>query len=172
MPAVPALRCRGAALAALATAAVLVAGCGSLAPGAEGREVRAHWMADAQRGAAEAQYRVGSSYCCGRGITHNTQRAVAWLCRAAVQGHRDAEFELANIYAGRISTTDRIMSAGLGYDDPVQAYVWYTAALIHGHPLADQSRADILPHLSSGQQQEARTASTRWARAQCPPIEP
>jgi len=164
-------RCSGAAHALLGLAMALLAGCGTTGPGAAERETRSRWMSEAQRGGAEAQYRVGNSYCCGRGITHSTQRAVAWLCRAAVQGHRDAQFELANIYAGRIATTDKVMSVGLGYDDPVQAYVWYTAAMIQGHKLAEQYRIDALARLKPAQQQEARLAATRWTQVQCPPVE-
>jgi TPR repeat protein len=158
----------GRALGALCLA-LTVASCAT--PGAEGREVRARDMPQAQKGDVDAQYRVGRSYCCGSGIAYSTERAVAWLCRAAVKGHRDAMFELADIYAGDIGTTAKLLSMGRGHQDEIKAYMWYTAAMVQGRPKAEARRAEVMRTLDDAELAEARRAATRWTQEKCPAVE-
>jgi len=128
-------------------------------------------MSQAQKGDIEAQYRVGKSYCCGPGIAYNTDRAIAWLCRAAVKGHRDAMFELADIYAGDIGTTAKLLSLGRGHENEIKAYMWYTAAMIRGHPQAEARRKSVMSELNETELAEARRASTRWTQEKCPNVD-
>ena len=158
-------------LLAAGFALVLPACTSELLPGAGARKTRAQWIAAAHRGDPQAQYIVGESYCCGRGIAYNTDRAIAWQCRAAVQGHRDAQFALANIYGGRQKLTTRLLQAGKGHKNLGKAYVWYTAAMVQGHEAAGAERAEIMKELDAQQLAAARRAATRWSRVQCPPIE-
>lgn len=59
---------------------------------------------EAEEGDAEAQYRLGESWCCSLGRPthlHNNQTATEWLCKSAHQNFSAAQLELARIYAGR-----------------------------------------------------------------------
>ncbi|MCG6871514.1 MAG: sel1 repeat family protein [Gammaproteobacteria bacterium] len=151
---------------------LLLAGCaGSLAPGAGARATRAEWLERAQQGDPQAQFVVGRSYCCGRGIAYNTERAVAWYCRAAVQGHAEAQFELAKIYANRLKLTTRLLSAGKSFTDRERAYIWYTAAMVAGQAGAEEHRAQLMEGLEPADLSRARRAATRWRTTVCPPIE-
>ena len=53
----------------------------------------------AERGDAEAQYRLGLMYEFGKGFAADKARSMAWLGKAATQGHASAEVELGVIYA-------------------------------------------------------------------------
>src|SRR4051794_25807204 len=53
----------------------------------------------AERGDAEAQYRLGRMYEFGRGVLANMALAMSWLNKSAAQGNASAETELGAIYA-------------------------------------------------------------------------
>src|SRR5450631_89497 len=81
---------------------------------------------EAERGNAEAQYRVGLMHEYGKGFPVDKPRAVGWLNKAATQGHVAAQVELAVIYA----TGD-----GVKQDD-VQAVSWFRKAAEQGDAIA------------------------------------
>jgi hypothetical protein len=77
---------------------------------------------EAERGNAEAQYRVGLMYEYGKGFPLDKPQAVSWLRKAATQGHVAAQVELAVIYA----TGDGVKA------DDVQAVSWFRKAAEQG----------------------------------------
>jgi len=54
----------------------------------------------AERGDAEAQYRVGLMYEFGKGYPRDMQQALSWLRRAGTQGHTGAQVELGVLHSG------------------------------------------------------------------------
>ena len=59
--------------------------------------------ASAAGGNAEAQYKLGETYCCRVGLkmgVYDNDKATAWMCKAADQGYGQAEYRLAEIYSG------------------------------------------------------------------------
>jgi len=80
----------------------------------------------AERGDAEAQYRVGLMYEFGKGYPQDKAQGVAWFRKSAAQGHTAAQQELGVIYA----TGD-----GVAKDD-VQAVAWFQKAATLGNPTA------------------------------------
>src|ERR1700756_3738649 len=72
----------------------------------------------AERGNAEAQYRIGRMYEFGKGYPKDQAQGIAWIRKAAAQNHADAQQELGVIYA----TGD-----GVKQDD-VQAVEWFRKA--------------------------------------------
>ena len=80
----------------------------------------------AERGDAEAQYRIGRMYEFGNGYPQDKAQGIAWIRKAAAQGHADAEQELGVVYA----TGD-----GVTQDD-VQAVAWFRKAAEHGDATA------------------------------------
>jgi len=80
----------------------------------------------AERGDAEAQYRIGRMYEFGNGYPEDKAQGIAWIRKAAAQGHADAEQELGVVYA----TGD-----GVPQDD-VQAVSWFRKAAEHGDATA------------------------------------
>src|SRR5947208_12936889 len=65
----------------------------------EGRSIPAFqiYATAAQRGDAEAQFRVGCCYLEGKGVPASRVEALRWLERAALQGHVDAKLFLATL---------------------------------------------------------------------------
>jgi TPR repeat protein len=80
----------------------------------------------AERGDAEAEYRIGRMYEFGNGYPQDKTQGIAWIRKAAAQGHVDAEQELGVVYA----TGD-----GVTQDD-VQAVAWFRKAAEHGDATA------------------------------------
>ena len=80
----------------------------------------------AERGNAEAQYRIGLMYEFGRGYAVDKAQAIAWLRKAANQSHAAAQQELGVLYA----TGD-----GVPKDD-AQAVAWFRKAATLGNAAA------------------------------------
>lgn len=80
----------------------------------------------AERGNAEAQYRIGLMYEFGRGYPQDKAQGIAWFRKSAAQGHTAAQQELGVIY----TTGD-----GVAKDD-VQAVEWFRKAATAGNPTA------------------------------------
>ena len=88
----------------------------------------------AERGNAEAQYRVGLMHEFGAGYPKDVQQAVTWLTRAANQGHVAAQQELGVVY----TTGD-----GVAKDD-AKAVAWFRKAANAGNPTAQYNLALML----------------------------
>ena len=70
------------------------------------------FMADAERGDAEAQYFIGSMFLDGLGTKVNLAEAAAWFRKAAEQGDADAQYELSELlYWGDGVPADLVESA-------------------------------------------------------------
>jgi len=121
----------------------------------------------ATSGDAEAQYQLGNSYCCGNGYLFDTYQALYWHCKAAVQGHKFAQLELANIYAGKIGLMNKFKSQGMAYQDLVLAYTWYTKAINQGVEEAIAVRESIQGELTPVQQQQALLKSNSLLKTTC-----
>jgi len=80
----------------------------------------------AERGNAEAQYRVGRMYEFGQGVPQDKALGIAWVRKAAEQNHADAQYELGVVYG----TGD-----GVKQDD-VQAVAWFRKAAMQGDSMA------------------------------------
>lgn len=100
----------------------------------------------AAQGDAEAQYRLGKSWCC-MGPGFDTQTATEWLCRAAKQGHPEALFELGRIYDGEISRTpapgQKIMRLIRAKASPPHALAFFGLAANAGHEDAPARLKDL-----------------------------
>jgi len=81
----------------------------------------------AERGDAEAQYRLGRMYEFGRGVLTNMPQAMSWLNKSAAQGNASAQTELGAIYASGFG--------GVPEDD-AQAVAWFQKAANQGNPTA------------------------------------
>ena len=80
----------------------------------------------AERGNAEAQYRIGRMYEYGAGFPANKAQAIAWYRKAADQSHASAQQELGAIYAS---------GDGVAQDD-AQAVAWFQKSAALGNPAA------------------------------------
>ena len=80
----------------------------------------------AERGDAEAQYRLGRMYEFGRGVPVDKAQAMTWFRKSVAEGNDSAQLELGVIYA----TGD-----GVAQDD-VQAVAWFRKAAMQGNATA------------------------------------
>lgn len=158
---------RSAPIAALLLLLPLLAGCAGVA--AEGANVARDKLVvqnnieAARAGNADAQYKVGDALCCsiheGEGV-YDTPMSVAWLCRAAAQGHGPAALKLGEIYSGDVISGLRVMRrvgqkiAGSTTDGPV-AYAWLHRAETLGVKGANAAAGELWGTLTPGERDEA-----------------
>ncbi|MEJ2553179.1 MAG: hypothetical protein P8164_07790 [Gammaproteobacteria bacterium] len=93
---------------------------------------RAQWRKLAEQGDPEGEYQLGMSYCCGYGPGHTDTIAYEWLCRAALQGHEQAQYQLGRMFGNGIKK--RPFSTPQVAD---RAYMWYGLAAAQGDQLAE-----------------------------------
>jgi TPR repeat protein len=108
----------------------------------------------ADRGNAEAQYRVGRMYEFGQGVPQDKAQGIAWIRKAAAQNHADAQQELGVIYA----TGD-----GVKQDDG-QAVAWFRKAAMQGDATA-QYNLGLLYAKGQGVQKDYAQAIDWWRKA-------
>ena len=84
------------------------------------------WRPLADKGDADAQYRLGSLYAEGKGVEQNDATALVWYQRAAEQGNALAQYNVGASYV-----------AGLGIaKSDVDAVKWFRRAADQGMPFA------------------------------------
>jgi TPR repeat protein len=105
----------------------------------------------AERGNAEAQYRIGRMYEFGQGYRQDKPQGIAWIRKAAAQNHADAQQELGVIYA----TGD-----GVKQDD-VQAVAWFRKAATSGNATA-QYNLGLLYAKGQGVKKDYAQAIAWW----------
>jgi TPR repeat protein len=87
--------------------------------------------AQAERGNADAQKRLGAIYARGQGVKQDYAQAAHWYRRAADQGHAGAQAALGELY-----------EAGQGVTrDDAEAAQWYRRAAEQGHAPAQYNLA-------------------------------
>ena len=108
----------------------------------------------ADRGNAEAQYRIGRMYEFGQGYPQDKAQGIAWIRKAAAQNHADAQQELGFIYA----TGD-----GVKQDD-VQAVAWFRKAATQGGATA-QYNLGLLYAKGQGVERDYAQAIDWWRKS-------
>jgi len=108
----------------------------------------------AERGNAEAQYRIGRMYEFGQGYRQDKAQGIAWIRKAAAQNHADAQQELGFIYAS---------GDGVRRDD-VQAVAWFRKAAEQGNPTA-QYNLGLLYAKGQGVKTDYAEAAAWWRKA-------
>jgi len=108
----------------------------------------------AERGNAEAQYRIGRMYEFGKGYPQDKAQGIAWIRKAAAQNHADAQQELGFIYA----TGD-----GVKQDD-VQAVEWFRKAATQGDATA-QYNLGLLYAKGQGVAKDYAQAVAWWRKS-------
>ena len=166
--------------------ALALQGCAGVGVAIQGVEVAAasvsrnQWELPAANGDAEAQYRLGKSYCC-TGIGFDTQKATEWLCLSARQNHADAQYELARIYSGDVVRSfapgKLIVGSVRAKESPADAALWMDVAAANGHEDAQKEAEKFQRSLTLEQRATVEQRSVHWRDANCeydtvfPPIE-
>lgn len=106
-------------------------------------------MEAADAGDAEAQYKVGKSYCCQlqdkTTAIYDNDKATEYLCMSARQDYAPAALEMGNIYSGDVVSGLRLLRRAANlvrshqFDDEQIAYYWYQQAAANGN--ADAQKA-------------------------------
>jgi len=120
------------------------------------------WLYLAKDGDVEAQYKVGSLYCCGERPYYNNIEALKWWCTAAKKGQRDAMFEIGKIYDETTNYKGSIVPK-----DPVLSYTYFSLALLNDHTASSDYIARIKSKLSEEELKEAETLIKRFPRIWC-----
>lgn len=81
----------------------------------------------AEKGDSRAQFKLGTMYHLGLGVTENDQTAMEWFRKSAAQANADAQYQLGYMY-----------TYGFGVpksepDPDLQAVQWYFKAALQGH---------------------------------------
>lgn len=162
---------------------IMMSACGKLLPDevlheqTEAQAERTHLHKLAEHGNAEAQYRLGLSYCCGLGKGYNNEKAFNWFCQSAKRGHSQSMFEVGQMYAhhqrqrGWYWSTYREFPAKGYYPkrDTLKAYVWYTLAdkQAGGHTQAMLQRGEIEKELTMDSLAAANRLIESWKEIPC-----
>ncbi len=110
------------------------------------------WLAAAEQGVAQAQYRLGDLYETGLGVGRDFIEASKWYRRAARQGHTVAQHMVGLTYA-----------YGLGVPrNMVNAYMWLDLAAASGDLNAGALRDSLARAMDSDQLADARRRSMNW----------
>lgn len=156
-------------LAVLSLATVLT-GCAAAAIGGGTYAVKATQRDDLQpsadAGDAEAQYRLGKSWCC-MGPGFDTQKATEWLCKAATQGHESAFYELGRIYDGEVSRTpapgQKLIRFATAKRSLAHAVAFYGLAAKMGNSDAESRKEALAKKLDTVQQSQAASISSDFS---------
>ena len=110
------------------------------------------WLEPAKQGLAQAQYRIGSLYESGLGVTRDFTEASKWYRRAARQGHVIAQHMVGLTYA-----------YGLGVPrDVVTAHMWLDLAAANGDMNAGITRDSVAARMTPEQLADARRLVREW----------
>ena len=112
--------------------------------GYEKFQKRKVWKEYAGQGDVYAQWELAESYCCSSlegGRDYN--QALYWYCKAAENGHADAQTKIADLYVG--NTT--LGPLKIKYSK-VDAYVWYSLAARRIHGEAIDARLALIDDMS------------------------
>jgi TPR repeat protein len=178
-------------LALIGAGAVLLGGWFALTPAAAQTKDAAafdrHLRALADKGDADAQYKLGTAYDEGLGVSKDYTEAFKWFRLAAEQGHAHSQFRVGDMYMsgqGVAKNEDEAMKwfrkaaeqglanaqgmIGIMYAkgqavpvDYVLAYMWlYLAA--EGNPGAAQFRDAVGQRMTATQIAEAQKRAREW----------
>jgi hypothetical protein len=169
--------------ALLAGSCLLLDGCfAPLVEGArQGMNVveRDRLQASASAGEAQAQYKLGTTYCCetGPGIQRSlsvfdNRKATEWLCKAALQDYAPAQYKLAQIYAGRAGASGGMITRIGGWIDserpaPSVAWIWASRAAANGIGQAASLRDTLGAGLDHARWREMNEQLAHWRTAPC-----
>ena len=129
---------------------------------------------EAEEGDAEAQYRLGESWCCSIGHPthiHNNQTATEWLCKSAHQNFAAAQLELSRIYAGRpfqYNSMKRLIEKAEGAPTNLPAaLMWARLAQSNGDDDAADLIKTITDEMSVDELALADQMSKTWSSQPC-----
>ncbi len=114
------------------------------------------WRPLAEKGVAEAQYKLGMLYSMGYGVPRDFVQARQWWGKAAVQGHVSAQYYLGIMYS-------------MGYGVPqdfVQAHKWYSLAGANGDKGAATRRDELAEQMTPAQIFKAQKLAREWKQRQ------
>lgn len=110
------------------------------------------WRAHAERGDAQAQFKLGLAYADGQGVARDQSEAVRWWRAAAGQDHVKAQVMLGFMhYEGR--GVDR---------DLVEALMWLVIAAARGNRDARQGEKTVAALMEPEDVAEARRRARTW----------
>ncbi len=151
------------------TSAALLSGCAAAAINSGTYAVKATKRGDlrplADAGDAQAQYELGKSWCC-MGPGFDTQTATEWLCRAAMQGHDLALYELGRIYDGEVSRTpapgQKLLRLATAKRSPAHALAFYELAAQRGNPDAAEKHRALQNHAAERDKTQAAAVAEQF----------
>lgn len=146
------------------------------------------WRPLADKGNADAQYRLGGLYYRGQGVTQDFAQALKWYRRAAQKGQVGAQLNLGYSYFhGKGVPNDYAQAAkwyrlaadrgnamaqnnlGVMYargqgvkQDYVQAYIWCELSAAQGNATAKVNRDKFAAKMTSAQISDARRLAQAW----------
>lgn len=120
------------------------------------------WKNLALQGDAEAQYKVGTIYCCGERPRYDTVQALFWWCQAARQNQRDALLDIGKLYENAHKQKGTIVPR-----NNTLAFVYYTKAVEHGNDDAVMEYKKLEPNLSPEERDDVVRLLKSWPSVPC-----
>ncbi|MEE9257654.1 MAG: hypothetical protein V3V56_10870 [bacterium] len=127
-----------------------------------GEGARSENEARAREGDVPSQFALGNSYCCGAAGFVSTKTALEWYCKAARQGHLEAQIEISKIHGGEYALRTPTVRP-----DRALALMWLEVALSSGKIFADDYRKSLMARVSPEEAARARRMRKNWKSARC-----
>src|SRR5437867_1817726 len=110
------------------------------------------WQPLAERGDAEAEFRLGAMYERGEGTPAQPNQAAKWYRKAADQGYSQAQYALGKLYAD-----------GRGIlQDYIEAHKWLNLASANGEAEAAKRRNQLADKMTPVQIADAQRLAGEW----------
>lgn len=152
------------------------------------------FKAKAEKGDAEAQFKLGGCYRVGVGVAKAAPEAVKWYRKAAEQGHAQAQNNLGTCYyTGNGVTSDKVEAVNwyrkaaeqgdfaaqfkLGYfyakgegvaENDVEAYKWFSIAVHRGFPPDDEALTTLEKRMTKEQIAEGKRLAREFKPRKTP----
>ncbi|MFZ4761679.1 MAG: hypothetical protein ACOYK8_02560 [Alphaproteobacteria bacterium] len=121
---------------------------------------------------SEYEYQQGKKLCCTSKERPQAQIAAStvWLCRAALQGHSEAQYLLGEIYAGHYRVDDN--HTKYRFSDAARyrlllAAMWYDQAAKRGHIIARTAYTKIVSGLDQRSKTDLEGVGQYWRYMPC-----
>ena len=117
-----------------------------------GEEQERAFVAKAKQGDVEAQHQLSLLYFTGNGVDQSDKKGTFWARKAAEQGHREAQANLAELYALGI-----VMRKNL-----VEADKWFTLASMQEFGPATRRMRELEETMTPQQIEQAKALVKAW----------
>lgn len=123
---------------------------------------REELISASKNGDIEATYLVGNSFCCGNENGKNNELAYRYICRAAKEGHVNAQVRMGNFYEKGLP-----FSSGGIEKNKIKAYMWYNVAADLKNSVASDLKENMADDMTLDEINKSFELRRNWQSSVC-----